>query len=89
MAAFRRQSPAALVPHLPKQPGHDKRLRRQVTKRNWLVGGLADDISVWSGDVWVVDSTPAEYARSRDTVRRSDLAGWTEYGYRASHSRCF
>lgn len=27
--------------------------------------------------------------RSRQTVKRSDLAGWAEYGYRASHSRFF
>ena len=39
--------------------------------------------------MWVVDSTPVECARSRETVRRSDLAGWAEYGYCASHSRYF
>ncbi len=36
-----------------------------------------------------VDSTPVECARSRETVKRSDLAGWAEYGYCASHSRFF
>jgi hypothetical protein len=35
------------------------------------------------------DSTPIECGRSRETVRRSDLAGWAEYGYCASHSRYF
>ena len=40
-------------------------------------------------DVWVVDSTPVECARSRETVQRSDLAGSAEYGYCASHSRFF
>jgi hypothetical protein len=44
---------------------------------------------VWSDDVWVVDSTPAECGRSRGTVKRSDLAGWAEYGYCASHRRFF
>jgi len=44
---------------------------------------------VWSDDVWVVDSTPVECGRSRETVKRSDLAGWAEYGYCASHSRFF
>jgi hypothetical protein len=39
--------------------------------------------------VWVVDSTPVECGRSHDTARRSELAGWAEYGYRASHSRFF
>ena len=37
----------------------------------------------------MVDSTPVECARSRETVKRSDLAGWAEYGYCASHSRFF
>ncbi len=37
----------------------------------------------------VADSTPVECARSRETVKRSDLAGWAEYGYCASHSRFF
>jgi hypothetical protein len=37
----------------------------------------------------VVDSTPVECARSRETVRRSELAGWAQYGYCASHSRWF
>ena len=47
------------------------------------------DTALWSDDVWVVDSTPVECGRSRDTVRRSDVAGWAEYGYCASHSRFF
>jgi hypothetical protein len=50
---------------------------------------LARDTTLWTDDVWVVDSTPVECARSRDAVRRSDLAGWAEYGYCASHSRFF
>lgn len=33
--------------------------------------------------------TPVECARSKETVKRSDLAGWAEYGYCASHSRFF
>jgi len=78
-----------LFPYLPKQPGYNKRLRRLATTLNWLIGVLARDTSVWSDDVWVVDSTPVECARSRETVRRSDLAGWAEYGYCASHSRFF
>jgi Transposase DDE domain len=35
------------------------------------------------------DSTPVECGRSRETVRRSDLAGLAQYGYCASHSRYF
>jgi hypothetical protein len=35
---------------------------------------LATTTSVWSDDVWVVDSTPMECGRSRETVKRTDLA---------------
>ena len=76
-------------PYLPQQPGYNKRLRRLGATIGWLVGVLARDSSLWSDDVWVVDSTPVECGRSRETARRSDLAGWAEYGYCASHSRYF
>jgi len=79
----------ALFPYLPQQPGYNKRLRALAATMNWLIGVLARDTSVWTDDVWVVDSTPVECARSRETVKRSDLAGWAEYGYCASHSRYF
>ncbi len=78
-----------LFPYLPQQPGYNKRLRALAATMNWLIGVLARDTSVWTDDVWVVDSTPVECARSRETVKRSDLAGWAEYGYCASHSRYF
>jgi Transposase DDE domain len=78
-----------LFPYLPGQPGYNKRLRKPAGTVAWLIRQLAVDTSVWSDDVWVVDSTPIECARSRETVRRSDLAGWAEYGYCASHSRYF
>ncbi|MBB5939060.1 hypothetical protein FHS42_006152 [Streptomyces zagrosensis] len=35
----------------------------------------------------LVDSTAVECGRSRETVKRCDLAKWAEYGYCASHSR--
>jgi hypothetical protein len=78
-----------LFPYLPQQPGYNKRLRGLAGTLGWLIGALARDTSVYSDDVWVVDSTPVECARSRETVRRSELAGWAEYGYCASHSRFF
>jgi hypothetical protein len=78
-----------LFPYLPKQPGYNKRLRRLGHTLGWLVGMLARDTTLWTDDVWVADSTPVECGRSRETTRRSDLAGWAEYGYCASHSRYF
>ena len=78
-----------LFPYVPQQPGYNKRLRKLTGTLNWLIRRLAEDTSVWSDDVWVVDSTPIECARSRGVARGSDLAGWAEYGYCASHSRYF
>jgi hypothetical protein len=78
-----------LFPYLPQQPGYNKRLRRLADTLRWLIGMLARDTRLWTDDVWVADSTPVECARSRETVHRSALAGWAEYGYCASHSRYF
>ena len=78
-----------LFPYLPGQSGYNKRLRKLGATMNWLIGVLARDTSLWSDDVWLVDSTPIECARSRDTARGSELAGWAQYGYCASHSRYF
>jgi hypothetical protein len=39
--------------------------------------------------VLLVDSTPLECARSRETVKRSALADAADYGYCPSHSRFF
>jgi hypothetical protein len=78
-----------LFPYLPGQPGYNRRLRAAAGLITTLIRLLAADTSLWADDVWVVDSTPVECGRSRDTARRSDLAGWAEYGYCASHSRYF
>jgi hypothetical protein len=78
-----------LFPYLPQQPGYNKRLRGAAALIRDCIRVLAVDTSVWADDVWVVDSTPVECGRSRETARRSDLAGWAEYGYCASHSRYF
>jgi hypothetical protein len=78
-----------LFRYLPRQPGCNKRLRRAAALITVMIRLLATDTVLWSDDVWVVDSTPVECGRSKDTVRRSDLAGWAEYGYCASHSRFF
>lgn len=76
-----------LFPYLPQQPGYNKRLRKAAGLMRSVNRTLATTTSVWSDEVGVMDSTPAECGRSRETVKRSDLAGWAEYGYCASHSR--
>ena len=78
-----------LFPYLPTQPGYNKRLRAAAALLQQLIRALASDTTWWTDDVWVADSTPVECGRSTQTVHRSELAGWAEYGYCASHSRYF
>jgi Transposase DDE domain len=78
-----------LFPYLPQQPGYNKRLRAAAPLLRACIRALAASTAIWADDVWVVDSTPVECGRSRETARRSELAGWAEYGYCASHSRYF
>ena len=78
-----------LFRYLPQQSGYNKRLRAAAGLITMVIRVLATDTTLWTDDVWVVDSTPVECGRSKQTVRRSDLAGWAEYGYCASHSRYF
>jgi len=78
-----------LFPRLPGEPGYNKRLRKLADTMAWLIGALGARTGAAGDDVMVVDSTPVECARSRETVKRSELAGWAEYGYCASHSRYF
>ena len=80
---------AGMFPRRIGQPGYNKRLRKAFPLFIRVIRMLAMDTSLWSDDVWVVDSTPVECGRSRETARRSDAAGWAEYGYCASHSRYF
>ena len=80
---------AGMFPRRIGQPGYNKRIRKSFFLFIRVIRMLAMDTSLWSDDVWVVDSTPVECGRSRETARRSDAAGWAEYGYCASHSRYF
>lgn len=86
---FARAQLRHLFPYLPQQPGYNKRLRALADTLRWLIGVLARDTRLWTDDVWVADSTPVECTRSREAAHRSELAGWAEYGYCASHSRYF
>ena len=91
-ARWLRFAPRALpgaFPYLPGQSGYNKRLRGALSLIKRLIRVLATDTDLWADPVWIVDSTPVECARSRPTVKRSNLAGWAGYGYCASHSRFF
>jgi hypothetical protein len=80
---------AGMFPQTIGQSGWNKRVRKAFFLFIRVIRMLAMDTSLWSDDVWVVDSTPVQCGCSRETVRRSGAAGWAEYGYCASHSRYF
>ncbi|MGH9440535.1 MAG: IS982 family transposase [Terriglobia bacterium] len=71
------------------QSGYNKRLRKMAFLFMSAIRMLGMDTSLWTDDVWVVDSTPVPCGCSRETVTHSDLAGFAQYGYCASHSRFF
>jgi transposase len=78
-----------LFPRLPKQPGYFKRRRRLAETLEWLMGIFASQSPGFDDDLLLIDSTPVECARSRETVKRSALADAADYGYCTSHSRFF
>jgi hypothetical protein len=83
-----RHLPGAFT-YLPRQSGYNKRLRAAVPLLKHVIRMLALDTDLWTDATWVVDSTPVECGRSRETAKRSELAGWAGYGYCSSHSRFF
>ena len=76
-------------PYIPKRDGYNKRLRRSAEMIARVVERLSRECPSWHDGVWLADSAPVECGRSRQTQKRSDLAGWAQYGYCASHSRWF
>ena len=78
-----------LFPRLPQQPGYFKRRRRLAETLEWLMGIFARQSPGFDDDLLLIDSTPVECARSRETVKRSALADAADYGWCASHSRFF
>jgi hypothetical protein len=78
-----------LFPYLPQRPAYNKRLRGCAATMQHIITALAHDCPSWNDDLWLVDSTPVECGRSRETAKRSDMAGYANYGYCASHSRYF
>ena len=78
-----------LFPRLPQQPGFHKRRRRLSETIEWLIGVFAAQSPGASDDVVLLDSTPVECGRSRETAKRSELADFCGYGYCQSHSRYF
>jgi hypothetical protein len=78
-----------LFPYLPKQPGYHKRVKAAAPLICEAMMYLATLCPSWAGDLRLLDATPIPCGTSRETVRRSELAGWVNYGYCASHSRWY
>jgi hypothetical protein len=76
-----------LFPYLPKQPGYNKRMRRLAPQIVRLLNAVAFASPSWCDNVRLLDSTPAPVGASRETVKRSDFAGYAAYGYCPSRSR--
>jgi len=78
-----------LFPDLPAQAAFFKRRRRLAAALDWLLAMFAGQSPGAADRLLLIDSTPVECARSRETVKRSALADLADYGYCASHSRYF
>jgi hypothetical protein len=78
-----------LFPELPNQAAYFKRRRRLAPLLQWFLVIFAQQSPGFYDDLLLIDSTPVECARSRETVLRSALADICDYGYCASHSRYF
>ena len=76
-----------LFPYLPHQPGYHKRLTAAAPLPAAVLDHLARQCPSWYDPVRLIDATPVPCGASRETVKRSDLAGWAAYGYCAAHSR--
>lgn len=79
----------AMFPYLPGQSGYHKRLKAAEPVLCNAIRALARVCPSWFDDLWITDATAVSCAASRETVKRSDLAGHAGYGYCASHSRFY
>jgi Transposase DDE domain len=94
--ALARRQIGHLFPHLPERTAFHKRRLRLSGQTEALIAEFARRSPGFYDDLLLVDSTPVESARSRETVKRGGssslddaLANAADYGYCASHSRRF
>src|SRR5262249_39446229 len=76
-------------PPLPHRPGYHKRLKAAAPLLAAVMDYLARECPSWYGQVRLIDATAVPCGTSRETVRRSELAGWANYGYCAAHARWY
>ncbi len=87
--AFARWRLGHLFAYLPKQPGFNKRMRALAPTIARVLLDLAVQSPSFYDNLRLLDSTPVPCGQSRETARRSELAGHAAYGWCASHSRPF
>jgi hypothetical protein len=78
-----------LSPYLPKQPGYHKRVKAAAPLITAAIAALARQVPSFTDDWRLIDTTPLPCGTSCSTVKRSELAGWANYGYCAAHSRWY
>jgi hypothetical protein len=78
-----------LFPYLPQQPAYNKRLRALAPTIAGVITELAVGSPSFCDNLRLMDSTPVPCGQSRETARRSELAGQAAYGWCKSHSRYF
>jgi hypothetical protein len=86
---YARKNLQHLFPHIPHQSGYGKRLRAAGPLIATVIRRLALATPTTAPALRLIDSTPVPCGASRETTKRSDLAGDAGYGYCASHSRFF
>jgi hypothetical protein len=79
----------AMFPTMLTQSGYHKRLKTAQPLLRKAIIVLATCSPSWFDDLWITDATPVPCGMSRETVKRSNLAGHASYGYCASHSRFY
>jgi hypothetical protein len=78
-----------LFPYLPAQSGYRKRVAAAGPLLAAVLDHLARQCPSWHDPARLIDATPVPCGTSRETVRRSELAGRAGYGYCRSHSRWY
>jgi hypothetical protein len=78
-----------LFPYVCGQAAYNRRLRRAAPLVASISQALARSCPSWCDQWRLLDATPVPCGASRQTVRRSALAGWAGYGWDRSHSRWY
>jgi len=78
-----------MFPDMLTQSGYHRRLKTAQPLLCKAIITLAVCCPSWFDDLWMTDATAVPCGMSRETVKRSDLAGHAGYGYCASHSRWY